>query len=119
MLFYRYAVKFVPSNTIRIPLKVFSRFGPDGMIRLPTSEEEAAHIGETFPDDNSDENVEGNRFHDEGDDDIPPPVKRSKAKMQENEEDFFDVSDGEEEEDGNFVNDRSSGLDEATKPLRA
>ena len=105
IVFYRYAVKYMPSNTIRIPLKVFSRVGPDGMIRLPTSEEEAARMGETFlDDDNSDEIVDNEqRFHDEDDDDIPPPVtalvNAKKVKITENEEDFFDVSDGEEDVD--------------------
>ena len=95
----------MPSNTIRIPLKVFSRLGPDGMIRLPTSEEEAARMGETFPDDDDSDEIVANdqRFRDEDDDDIPPPVTTSvntkKLKMTENEEDFFDVSDGEEDVD--------------------
>jgi hypothetical protein len=100
IVFYRYAVKYIPSGTIRIPLKVFSRAGPDGMIRLPSSEEEAARMGETFPDDENDsiESPDNERhFHDE-DDDIPPPVANNKKiKVVENEEDFFDVSDGEEE----------------------
>ena len=74
------------------------------MIRLPTSEEEAARMGETFLDDNSDEIPDNEHpFHDEEDDDIPPPVTASvntkKVKMTENEEDFFDVSDGEEDTD--------------------
>jgi len=75
------------------------------MIRLPTSEEEAARMGETFlDDDNSDEIVDNEqRFHDEDDDDIPPPVtalvNAKKVKITENEEDFFDVSDGEEDVD--------------------
>src|SRR5271169_6353750 len=82
VMFYRYAVKYIPSDTIRIPLKVFSRVGPDGMIRLPTSDEEAARIGEAFPDsdDNFDDSPDNEtRFHDE-DDDIPPPVV-APAKM--------------------------------------
>jgi hypothetical protein len=70
------------------------------MIRLPTSDEEAARMGETFPDDENDsiESPDNERhFHDE-DDDIPPPVANNKKiKVAENEEDFFDVSDGEEE----------------------
>ena len=97
ILFYRYAVKYIPSDTIRIPLKVFSRIGSDGMIRLPTSEEEAAHISSTFLDDHSDE--EG-PFHDEDDDDIPPLAKPvDKPKLLENEQDFFNVSDGEDDEE--------------------
>lgn len=71
------------------------------MIRLPTSEEEAARMGETFPDDDETPDNE-RRFHDEDDDDIPPPVilptLNKKFKVPENEEDFFDVSDAEEEE---------------------
>jgi hypothetical protein len=90
---------------MRIPLKVFSRVHPDGMIRLPNSDEGAARIGETFAD--SDEDSERlpsseNRFRDD-DDDIPPPANASmdpkKVKMTENEEDFFDVSDGEAEDE--------------------
>jgi hypothetical protein len=77
------------------------------MIRLPTSEEEAAHMGETFQDDNSDEA----EFHDE-DDDIPPAVKGIKAT--ENEEDFFSVSDDEEEEETS----RPATNDEGTKAWR-
>jgi hypothetical protein len=77
----------------------------DGMIRLPTSDEEAARIGETFAD--SDEDSErlpnnDNHFRDE-DDDIPPPVNApmntKKIKMTENEEDFFAASEGEDEEE--------------------
>ena len=98
-------MKYIPSDTIRIPLKVFSRGNANGMIRLPTSDEEAVRIGETFAD--SDEDSErlpsnGNRFRDE-DDDIPPPVHASenprKIKMTENEDNFFDVSDGEDDEE--------------------
>jgi hypothetical protein len=98
VVFYRYAVKYIPSDTMRIPLKVFSRVSPEGMIRLPTSDEEAARMGETFPDNDSDEDGE-QTFHDE-DDDIPPPVASvpGRVKVQENEEDFFDVSDTEEEQ---------------------
>jgi len=90
-------VKYIPSDTIRIPLKVFSRVSPDGMIRLPTSDEEAARMGETFPENDNDEDA-AQTFHDE-DDDIPPPVASvpGRIKVQENEEDFFDVSDTEEE----------------------
>lgn len=110
IVFYRYAVKYIPSNTIRIPLKVFSNIGPDGMIRLPT-EDEAAVIGNTF--DSTDEDIEQSRFHDE-DDDIPPPVpSKNPVKMSENEEDFFDVSDDEEEEQV-----RPAGQDEGTKAWR-
>jgi len=75
------------------------------MIRLPTSEEEAARMGETFLDDDNSDEIPNNEhhFHDEEDDDIPPPVTTSvetkKVKMTENEEDFFDVSDGEEDTD--------------------
>ena len=75
------------------------------MIRLPTSEEEAARMGETFlEDDNSDETPDNeHRFRDEDDNDIPPPVTASadtkKVKLTENEEDFFDVSDDEEDID--------------------
>jgi hypothetical protein len=102
VVFYRYAVKYIPSDTIRIPLKVFSRNRSDGMIRLPTSEEEAAHMGDTFADDNFENISEEQRFHDE-DDDIPPPVASStntrKVHMDGNEQEFFDVSDVEEEED--------------------
>jgi len=68
------------------------------MIRLPTSDEEAARMGETFPDNDSDEEA-AQTFHDE-DDDIPPPVPNvheGRIKVQENEEDFFDVSDDEDE----------------------
>ena len=89
-------MKYIPSETIRIPLKVFSRVAPDGMIRLPTSDEEAAHIGETFPDDDTSNDhaaADQTEFHDE-DDDIPPPVaavKNRKVATTENEEDVFDV----------------------------
>jgi hypothetical protein len=90
-------VKYIPSNTIRIPLRVFS-LRRDGLIRLPTSEEEASRIVETF-DINSDEEPDEGRFRDE-DDDIPPTVaSRQKVKVQEDEEDFFDVSDDEDEVD--------------------
>ena len=72
------------------------------MIRLPTSDEEAAHMGETFPDDNSDEHiVDPNRFRDEDDDDIPPPVtpaKNRKVATTQNEEDVFDVVSDDEDE---------------------
>lgn len=99
-------MKYIPSKTIRIPLKVFSRISPDGMIRLPTSEEEAEALNSTFEDDvdqhqhdlDHDDNGMTN-FHDD-DDDIPPTVgtgQGKKVKMTENEEDFFDVSDGEDE----------------------
>jgi len=71
------------------------------MIRLPTSEEEAAHISSTFPEDNDiDETSPEHRFQDD-DDDLPPPVppKNSKAiKVARNEADFFDVSDEEDDE---------------------
>jgi hypothetical protein len=112
-------VKYIPSNTIRIPLKVFSRIGPEGMIRLPTSDEEAAHIGETFSSNSAedppqpfhDEPHEA-RFHDD-DDDIPPVVPKQTVKLQENEEDFFDVSDDEDE---NEV--RPAGQDDGTNAWR-
>jgi len=72
------------------------------MIRLPTSDEEAAHMGETFPDDNSDEHaVDPNRFRDEDDDDIPPPVtpaNNRKVATTQNEEDVFDVVSEDEDE---------------------
>jgi hypothetical protein len=87
-MFYRYAVKYIPSKTVRIPLKVFSGIEPDGMIRLP---EQDVVEAETFPD------SEDPHFDDDDDDDdIPPPVRQN-VKMTENEEDFFDVSDEEEE----------------------
>jgi hypothetical protein len=84
------------------------------MIRLPTSEEEEAHMGETFPEDNFDEIPDAHNFHDE-DDDIPPPVVSSnrKVKMTESEGDFFDVSDGEEEEVA-----KPAAQDEGTKAWR-
>jgi len=122
IVFYRYAVKYIPSNTIRIPLKVFSSVGPDGMIRLPTSDEEEAHIGETFSS-NSDEDHQQpfhddepheSPFHDE-DDDIPPavPLPKRTVKLQENEQDFFDVSDDDDDEEV-----RPAGQDEGTKAWR-
>jgi hypothetical protein len=122
VLFYRYAVKYIPSATIRIPLKVFSRAGPDGMIRLPTSEEEAARMGETFPEDDEDDTnsppENERRFRDE-DDDIPPPVATNrKVKLTENEEDFFDISDGEDEENDEAGAQRGSERDEGTKAWR-
>ena len=101
---------------MRIPLKVFSRIGPDGMIRLPTSDEEAARMGETFPDNSDSDEDPRQTFHDE-DDDIPPPVTGipGRVKVQENEEDFFDVSDAEEEVDETVVRPTS---DEGTKAWR-
>lgn len=104
---------------MRIPLKVFSRVNPDGMIRLPSSDEEAARMGETFA--GSDEDSERlpsieNRFRDDDDDDIPPPANGSmdpkKVKMTESEEDFFDVSDGEDEDEEQEP--REGHRDEAT-----
>jgi hypothetical protein len=84
------------------------------MIRLPTSEEEEAHMGETFPEDDIDDVSHERNFHDE-DDDIPPVVPSSrKVKMTENEEDFFDVSDDEEEEE--VV--KPAAQDEGTKAWR-
>jgi len=103
---------------MRIPLKVFSRVNPDGMIRLPSSDEEAARIGETFADSDDDSErlpSSDNHFRDD-DDDIPSPANTSmnpnKVKMTENEDDFFDVSDGEDE-DG-MLEPREIHRDEAT-----
>jgi len=117
VVFYKYAVKYIPGDTIRIPLKVFSRAGPEGMIRLPTTDEEATRMGETFLDDERDSDDIANRpqFRDDDDDDIPPPASSNDRKkfirMTENEEDVFSVSDGEEEEEEA----RPSGQDEGTK----
>ena len=115
-------MKYIPSDTIRIPLRVFSRAGPDGMIRLPTSEEEEARIGETFleeDEDNIDSRPENERRFRDEDDDIPPPVTTSKKiKLTENEEDFFDVSDDEDDEENGTSARSSSGQDEGIKPWR-
>ena len=55
-------------------------------------------MGETFPDDDE-LGAPEQRYRDE-DDDIPPPATTAqstkKVKMIENEEDFFDVSESEE-----------------------
>jgi hypothetical protein len=92
------------------------------MIRLPTSEEEASRMGETFLDDDEDgiDSAPQNerQFRDE-DDDIPPPVATNrKVKMTENEEDFFDVSDGEDEEENGADAQASSGNDDGTEAWR-
>ena len=90
MAFYRYAVRHIPSNAIRIPLKVFSGIGPEGMIRLPEQ-------GVVEDLDQETEDVED--FHDEDDDIPPPPPRAQKVKLTESEAEFFDVSDEEEEEE--------------------
>jgi hypothetical protein len=85
------------------------------VIRLPTSEEEEAHMGETFPEDDIEGLPHERNFHDE-DDDIPPVVPSSrKVKVTENEEDFFDVSDDEEEEEEVV---KPAAQDEGTKAWR-
>jgi hypothetical protein len=89
------------------------------MIRLPTSDEEEARIGETFAGDDeiTEDLANQTRFRDEDDDDIPPPVqKQTKQKVNMNEEDFFDVSDGEDEE--GLRNERTTVPDEGTKAWR-
>lgn len=72
-------------------------------------------MGETFPDNDSDEDA-AQTFHDD-DDDIPPPVTTvptGRVKVQENNEDFFDVSDEEVEQEGEV----RPTSDEGTKAWR-
>jgi len=86
------------------------------MIRLPTSEEEAAHMSNTFPEEELEETHAEHQFQDD-DDDIPPPVppKNTKSfKLARNEADFFDVSD-DEDEDEEARPLKPAGQDEGTK----
>jgi hypothetical protein len=72
-------------------------------------------MGETFPDNDIDEDA-AQTFHDD-DDDIPPPVTKvptGRVKVQENNEDFFDVSDEEAEQE----EDVRPTSDEGTKAWR-
>ena len=104
----------MPSKTIQIPLKVFSGLGPDGMIRLPTDDQETGIISASA-DTHDEDDLDERRFHDE-DDDIPPPVPSKQTfKAEENEEDFFDVSEGEDDEVEDI---RPAGQDEGTKAWR-